>query len=178
MKTIFFSFFFFFNCTVLLRLGLLFEPSRRGLHLWSFFPEDVHWALSVAVIPAGHIRPFSSGHFVTEQGSLPSVCFFLARWCPLWWQEQTPALQPRWAECSCVTQRCCQEMGTLYINYRRSQTLLAYLNQATVMQIFLLGKDYQGSQRMHESFTGDFPTESFEPGSQSSLVKEHFESRI
>lgn len=46
------------------------------------------------------------------------------------------------------------------------------------MQIFLLGKDYQGSQRKQESFTGDFPTESFEPGSQNSLVKEHLEPRI
>lgn len=48
------------------------------------------------------------------------------------------------------------------------------------MQIFVLGNDYQGSQRKHEnlSFTGDFPTESFEPGSQDSLVNEHLEPRI
>lgn len=167
MKTILFYFFFFFNCTVLLRSVLLFEPSRRGLRSWSFFPRDVCWGLSVAATPAGHVRPLSSGHFILEHGTLPSIHFFSP---PL--LSTLVALVPGWAESWCATHHpgdiAKRWVLRALITTRWKKPSSACIFKSSHGDADFSFRDYQRPQRKHESCTGHFPAESSEPGSRDS----------
>lgn len=140
MKTIFFSF-VFLNCTVLLHSGLLFEPSQ-----WGSICGAPSLRMSTGVTWWLLLQLGMSGPSIEVTSSWSTVvCLQLSIFLPLLSTlvaEENPNSGPpeSWSYTLCL--RYGYIMHQLQ-NDGRSQTPLTYLNQDTVMQIFLLEKDYQ-----------------------------------